>query len=72
MCTSAHVHLREGKEVGIRGIQKKGKGKGDRGYNEKGTMKGVEMCAKRWRGKKTKGMERGRVVNREGYGGKVR
>ena len=35
-------------------------------------MKGVEMCAKRWRGKKTKGMERGRVVNREGYGGKVR
>ena len=21
-------------------------------YNEKGTMKGVEMCAKRWRGKK--------------------
>ena len=29
------------------------------------------MCKKVER-KKTKGMERGRVVNREGYGGKVR
>ena len=48
-------------------------------YNEKGTMKGVEMCAKRWRGKKgerkgkvkkSKGMGRGRGrgVNREVYG----
>ena len=48
-CTCA---LKRGKGSGYSWDIGKGKGKGDRGYNEKGMMKGVEMCAKRWRGKK--------------------